>query len=137
LLIAPNIIVLDRIRADFDGLKIFFKDPVLPDNVYEGRNWRDNFQITLPIQDDVNITRKTGNIFLTNIHWVYAGSDAEPSFDDDDLMDYFLGKRPAEKTTDSRVDLGNIVREIDELVVLNDEAHHIHDSRLVSGYDVL
>jgi type III restriction enzyme len=30
LLIAPNIIVLDRLRADFDGLRIFFNDPVLP-----------------------------------------------------------------------------------------------------------
>ncbi|HDH01272.1 MAG TPA: type III restriction endonuclease subunit R, partial [Nitrospirae bacterium] len=40
LVIAPNIIVLDRIRADFDGLRIFFTDPVLPDNGYEGQNWR-------------------------------------------------------------------------------------------------
>jgi len=32
LVIAPNIIVLDRLRADFDGLKIFFEDPILPDN---------------------------------------------------------------------------------------------------------
>jgi type III restriction enzyme len=130
LVIAPNIIVLDRIRADFDGLRIFFEDPVLPDNGYEGKNWRDDFQLTLHIQDDVNITRKFGNIFLTNIHRVYAGNDVEPSFEDDDLMDYFLGKRPTGKTTDSKVDLGNIVREIDELVVLNDEAHHIHDNRL-------
>ncbi|MCB0126369.1 MAG: hypothetical protein KDE58_29125, partial [Caldilineaceae bacterium] len=30
----------------------------------------------------------------------------------------------------SKVDLGMIVRDIDELMVLNDEAHHIHDSRL-------
>lgn len=130
LLITPNIIVLDRIRADFDGLRIFFDDPVLPDNGYDGRNWRDDFQLTLHIQDDVNITRKTGNIFLTNIHRVYAGNDVEPSFDDDDLTDYFLGKRPTGKTTDSKVDLGDIVREIDELVVLNDEAHHVHDSGL-------
>lgn len=130
LVIAPNIIVLDRIRADFDGLRIFFEDPVLPDNGYEGQNWRDDFQLTLHIQDDVNITRKCGNIFLTNIHRVYAGNDVKPSFEDDDLMDYFLGPRPTGKTTDSKVDLGNIVREIDELVVLNDEAHHIHDNRL-------
>ena len=39
----------------------------------------------------------------------------------------FLGKRPSGATTDSKVDLGMIVRDIDELVVLNDEAHHIHD----------
>ena len=45
-------------------------------------------------------------------------------------MDYFLGKRPVGKTTDSKVDLGIIVREIDELVVINDEAHHIHDPRM-------
>jgi len=34
------------------------------------------------------------------------------------------------KTNESKVDLGVIVREIDELIVINDEAHHIHDSRL-------
>ncbi|MBL7186060.1 MAG: DEAD/DEAH box helicase family protein [Phycisphaerae bacterium] len=130
LVIAPNIIVLDRLRRDFDGLRIFFEDPVLPDNGFEGRNWRDDFQLTLHIQDEVNITRKTGNIFLTNIHRVYSGNDIVPSADDEDTMDYFLGKRPTGATTDSKVDLGDIVRDIDELVVLNDEAHHIHDPRM-------
>jgi type III restriction enzyme len=130
LLITPNIIVLDRIRSDFDGLRIFFEDPVLPDNGYEGRNWRDDFQLTLHIQDNVNVTRKTGNIFLTNIHRVYSGNDVEPSADDEDTMDYFLGRHPTGATTDSKVDLGDIVRDIDELVVLNDEAHHIHDPKM-------
>ncbi len=130
LIIAPNIIVLDRIRKDFDGLVIFFNDPILPDNGFEGKNWRDDFQLTLHIQDEVNVTRKFGNIFLTNIHRVYASENIDPSFEDEDMMDYFLGKRPSGQTTDSKVDLGNIVREIDELVVLNDEAHHIHDNRL-------
>jgi type III restriction enzyme len=130
LMIAPNIIVLDRLRADFDGLRIFWKDPLLPDNGYAGQNWQDDFQMTLHIQDEVSIVRKTGNLFLTNIHRVYSGNDSEPRFDDDNLEDYFLGKRPAGKTTDSKVDLGVIVREIDELVVINDEAHHIHDPRL-------
>lgn len=130
LLIAPNIIVLDRLRTDFDGLKIFFQDPLLPDNGYEGQNWQDDFQMTLHIQDDVSIVRKTGNLFLTNIHRVYAGNDIDPSFDDDNLEDYFLGTRPTGKTNESKIDLGVIVREINELVVINDEAHHIHDSRL-------
>nr|WP_294507031.1 DEAD/DEAH box helicase family protein [uncultured Rhodopila sp.] len=55
LMIAPNIIVLDRLRADFDGLRIFFNDPVLPDNGHAGRNCREDFQIALHIQDDVRI----------------------------------------------------------------------------------
>ncbi len=130
LVIAPNIIVLDRIYKDFDGLRIFYEDPVLPDNGVDGRNWRDDFQLTLHVQDDVRVTRPVGNIFLTNIHRVYSGEDIPASPDDEDTMDYFLGKRPTGATTDSKVDLGMIVRDIQELAVLNDEAHHIHDSKL-------
>jgi len=131
LVITPNIIVLDRIRKDFDGLRIFLKDdPVLPENGMDGRNWRDDFQLTLHIQDEVRVTQKTGNIFLTNIHRVYAGNDIPATADDEDTMDYFLGKRPTGATTDQKVDLGMIVREIDELMVLNDEAHHIHDPEM-------
>ena len=131
LFIAPNIIVLDRLRADFDGLKIFFDDPVLPNNGHHGNNWRDDFQLTLHIQDDVRVTRPTGNIFLTNIHRVFLGDVTEPSLEDDDLRNYFLsdvfGEKPSGKTTDSKTDLGEIVRDIDELAVFNDEAHHIHN----------
>ena len=130
LVIAPNIIVLDRIYHDFQGLRVFFEDPVLPDNGFEGRNWCDDFQLTLHLQDEVRVTRPTGNIFLTNIHRVYSADQTPPSPDDDNSMDYFLGRRPTGATTDSKVDLGIIVRDIDELMVLNDEAHHIHDSKL-------
>lgn len=130
LIIAPNIIVLDRIYKDFQGLQIFFEDPVLPDNGFEGRNWRDDFQLTLHKQDEVRVTQPIGNIFLTNIHRVYLGDDVPPSPDDDNSMNYYFGKHPTGATTDSSVDLGMIVRDVDELMVLNDEAHHIHDKSL-------
>jgi type III restriction enzyme len=133
LVIAPNIIVLDRLRADFDGLRIFFNDPVLPANGHDCRNWCDDFQVTLHIQDDVRAVRETGNIFLTNIHRVFLGDVAEPSLEDDDLRDYFLdpfGAKPSGKTTDSKTDLGEIVREVEELAVFNDEAHHIHNPKM-------
>lgn len=130
LVIAPNIIVLDRLYKDFKGLDIFYSDPVLPDNGIGGRNWRDDFQLTLHIQDNVRIISPTGNIFLTNIHRVYSGEDVSSSPEDDNTMDYFLGKKPTGETTDSKVDLGEIVRDISELVIINDEAHHIHDKKL-------
>ena len=129
LVIAPNIIVLDRIYRDFQGLRIFFADPVVPENGFDGRNWQDDFQLTLHLQDEVRVSQPVGNIFLTNIHRVYSGDEIPPSPDDENTMDYFLGKRPTGGTTDSKVDLGMIVRDIDELMVLNDEAHHIHDSK--------
>jgi type III restriction enzyme len=133
LLIAPNIIVLDRLRADFDGLRIFFNDPILPDNGHEGHNWRDDLQLTLHIQDDVRVVRDTGNLFLTNIHRVFLGDVRDPSLEDDDLRDYFLapfGPKPVGKTTDTHTDLGEIVREVEELAVFNDEAHHIHNPKM-------
>lgn len=126
LLIAPNIIVLDRLRTDFDGGRIFFEDPLLPDNGHEGRHWQDDFQMSVHIQDEIGLVTPRGNLFLTNIHRVYESSTV-PDFGDADATDYFLGKRPVGKTNDSQVDLALIVREVPDLVVLNDEAHHLHD----------
>ena len=133
LVIAPNIIILDRLRADFDGLRIFFTDPVLPANGHDGRNWRDDFQLTLHIQDEVRTVRETGNIFLTNIHRVFLGDVADLSLDDEDLRDYFLdpfGPKPMGRTTDNKTDLGEIIRDVEELAVFNDEAHHIHNPKM-------
>jgi type III restriction enzyme len=133
LVIAPNIIVLDRLRTDFDGNRIFFNDPIRPDNGFEGQNWQDDFHLAVHLQDEVRALRDTGNLFLTNIHRVYLRDAADPSLEDDDLRDYFLepfGSKPAGKTTDSKVDLGEIVRDVDELAIFNDEAHHIHDPKM-------
>jgi type III restriction enzyme len=125
LIITPNVIVFERIKSDFEGSKIFFSDPVLPENGYQGQNWKDDFQITLHLQDDLKSISDTGNIFLTNIHRVFEGEVKDPGPDDEDSSAYFLGHRPVTKTNDSTVDLGMIVRDIDELVIINDEAHHI------------
>ncbi len=127
LLITPNVIVFERIKNDFEGNKIFFLDPVLPDNGYMGQNWQDDFQITLHLQDDLKNVSDTGNIFLTNIHRVFESDIKEYSTEDEDSSEYFLGDRPVAKTNDSKIDLGMIVRDIDELIVINDEAHHIHE----------
>jgi len=129
LLITPNVIVFERIRSDFAGLKIFFSDPVLPENGYHGQNWQDDFQITLHLQDDLRSVSDTGNIFLTNIHRVFESDVKDASPEDEDTSGYFLGDKPVTKTNDSTVDLGMIVRDINELIVLNDEAHHLHDDK--------
>jgi type III restriction enzyme len=129
LLIAPNIIVLDRLRVDFDGGRIFRQDPLLPPDGWEGQNWDSDFQITVHIQDEIGFVPPQGNLFLTNVQRVYDNTST-PSFEDEDTTDYFLGKKPVTKTTDSTVDLGVIIRDVPDLVVLNDEAHHIHDKSL-------
>lgn len=127
LLIAPNVIVFERIKSDFEGNRIFFLDPVLPDNGYMGQNWQDDFQITLHLQDDLKNVSDTGNIFLTNIHRVFESDVRGYSSEDEDSTEYFLGSKPATKANEGTVDLGMVVRDIDELIVINDEAHHIHE----------
>ena len=130
LLIAPNIIVLDRLYRDFADLRIFHEDSVLPHNGYEGRDWQNNFQMRLHKQDEVRSHSETGNLFLTNIHRVYLRDNTPPSADDENTRDYFLGKSSSGALTDDKIDLGETVRELDELLVINDEAHHIHDKQM-------
>jgi type III restriction enzyme len=116
LVITPNIIVLDRIKSDFDELKIFFEDPILPNNGYCSKNWKIDFNLTVHIQDNVNVVNKVGNIFLTNIHQVYDNKNFS-AIDDENTTDYFLGEKAVRNTLDSAVDLDVIVRNIDELMI--------------------
>jgi len=128
LVIAPNIIVLNRIRKDFDGLKFFFEDPFIPENGWADKDWRNDFQLTLHIQDELKPITDSGNIFLTNIHRVFLNEEKEQS-----MEELFLGTKPkADADTSKGLDLGKVLRsdKIKDLVILNDEAHHIHDQTL-------
>ncbi|MFW6272560.1 MAG: DEAD/DEAH box helicase family protein, partial [bacterium] len=128
LVIAPNIIVLNRIRKDFEGFKMFFEEPFLPDDGFYDKNWRTDFQLNLHIQDELKPISDNGNIFLTNIHRVFLQEDEEPT-----VEELFLGQKPKSDADTSRgMDLGKILRsdKIENLIVFNDEAHHIHDPSL-------
>ena len=74
LVIAPNIIVLNRLLKDFAGLKMFFEEPFIPDNGLDNKDWLNDFQLTLHIQDELKPITENGNIFLTNIHRVFFNS---------------------------------------------------------------
>lgn len=131
LILAPNIIVLDRLKIDFEHLNIFNWDPAIPDNGFENKNWKSDFNLDVHIQSNAKIKKKNGNIFLTNIDRIYPlRSNQKPKFDDDDKKDYFLGKAAIKEITSDKVDLNKTIDQLDELVIMNDEAHHIHSSKL-------
>lgn len=128
LVIAPNIIVLNRLLKDFDGLKMFFEEPFIPDNGFDDKDWKNDFQLTLHVQDELKPITQSGNIFLTNIHRVFFNEAPEESFETT-----FLGIKPKPDADISKgLDLGKVLRsdKIRDLVILNDEAHHIHDKSL-------
>jgi len=133
LFIAPNIIVLNRLKKDFEGLRIFKQDPLIPDNGFKDRNWQSDFQLTVHLQDELKAISPTGNIFLSNVHRIFLNEDKIPSFNDTNTTAYFLGEKPAPYADKSaKMDLAEILRsnKLKDLVVLNDEAHHIHDEKL-------
>ncbi len=128
LVIAPNIIVLNRLKKDFEGLKMFVEEPFIPENGNDDKDWKNDFQVTLHLQDDLKQITENGNIFLTNIHRVFFNEEPEQSFETT-----FLGVKPKpDADTSKGLDLGKVLRsdKIKDLVILNDEAHHIHDSSL-------
>ena len=67
------------------------------------------------------------NIFLTNIQRFVTRAK---KVDENSSVDYFLGDKPVTKTTDNKILVRDIVNNIDDIIVFNDEAHHIHDKTL-------
>jgi len=124
LLLAPNTIVLDRLKVDIEGLRVFNEDPVLPPNSYAGRSW--NFYPKVHIQDNIGTLSKSGNIFLTNIQRFVTRREKV----DENQMKYFLGNEPVTKTTNNKILVRDVVNNIEDIVVFNDEAHHIHEKKL-------
>ncbi len=119
-LIAPNLIVFDRLREDFTGASIFYKDPVLPSE-FEG-----DFNLEIVEQTAAGGGSYTGTLYLTNIHQLYERektrvntTTAAPSWAGPDVKKnqvFKIGER-----------LRSRITEHPGIMVLNDEAHHLHD----------
>jgi type III restriction enzyme len=120
LLIAPNVIVFERLRTDFEGGRIFRGDPVIPPELQIF--WQD-FQYYM--RGEGERASSLGALYLTNVQQFYerqSNGDDEP----EELTAVLGSKPPAQTTTiedfDKRIiDRGGCV------AVLNDEAHHTHD----------
>ena len=122
LLIAPNTIVLDRLKTDFSGLNIFQNDPIIPEPGFEDLDW--DFNLKVHIQDDISTLSNSGNIFLTNIQ---RFSNRPVRKEDFDLKDKFLGQISDKNVSDNKFKVKNIINNLDDLLILNDEAHHIYE----------
>ncbi len=122
LLIAPNTIVLDRLKTDFCDLKIFNNDPVIPYSGFEGRSW--NFNCKVHIQDEIRHISDEGNIFLTNVQRFANRASINSEYD---LKNKFLGAEPVKGRNDNKLKIKDIVKNIEDLLILNDEAHHVYE----------
>ena len=131
LIIAPYVIVLERLQKDFDNNSIFNLDPLIPENDFDGIRWKDFFQIQIHIQDKIKTFNDKGNIFLTNVQRIYSSRDLEKIKKDfDNEKKEILGLEGVAPLKKGYVDVRKIIKKCDDLIIMNDEAHHIHDKDL-------
>lgn len=121
LLIAPNVIVFERLKEDFGDGAIFLRDPMIPPE------WRDDFDFHVILQDELTPQTSRGVLYLTNIHRLYEA----PAPDTQNPVAALVGPS-VKKDVDgaSREELFERIASHERILVVNDEAHHVHDDRL-------
>ena len=116
-------------KKDLEELKMLFKEPFIPMDGFKDRDWYLDFQFTYHFQDELKTLAEHGNVFLTNVHRIFLNDDKK---EEDDATQWLGIKPKPDADTSKGLDLGKILRggTIKDLVILNDEAHHIHDPSL-------
>jgi len=123
-IIAPNLTVYERLKNDFENCAIFYADPLIPEE------WRPDFQMQVVLQDEPGGATTTGAIYLTNIHRLYPSRDKQGEEPDDAVSAIFGPKVVRGRALDTGEDLRRRITAHPRLIVLNDEAHHLHDPDL-------
>lgn len=122
LIVAPNVIVYERLREDFDSARIFHGLPIVPPE------WKDDFMAMQTfMRGDSRDPAAAGNLFLTNIQQIYEENGAPQA--PINPIAALLGNAPKASQNSSQSMLDRIKR-LKNLMVLNDEAHHVHDEDL-------
>jgi len=120
LIVAPNVIVFERLRTDFEGGRIFRGDPVIPPElqIY----WND-FQCYM--RGEGERASSLGALYLTNVQQFYERQSN--GGDEPEELTAVLGKKPPAKTSTIEDFSQRIVDRGGPIAVVNDEAHHTHD----------
>ena len=123
LLIAPNIIVFERLRGDFAGGSIFQNDPIIP------KEFQNEWDMRFYMRGDAEQASSKGALYLTNIQQLYE-RDSRKKDDEPAIMTTMLGATPPANLSDDVDFRQRIIERADSpLLVLNDEAHHTHDPK--------
>ena len=129
LIVAPNIIVYQRLEKDFASNRIFYALPLIPPE------WRSTWNQKVILRGESTEPDPSDNLFLTNIHQLYESR--EQDWTPQNAIEALLGRKPVKDLTASQRSMLDRVKELQNLVVLNDEAHHVHDEELVWSQSLL
>jgi type III restriction enzyme len=126
LVVAPNIIVFERLKTDFGDAATFRRDPLMPPE------WSYDFDLTVLLQDDPAPVTARGVLYLTNVHRLYEPPTTRgKNKSAPNPVEAMLGPRVnRDVETSSAEELFDRIADRRRLMVLNDEAHHVHDEKL-------
>jgi type III restriction enzyme len=129
LIVAPNVIVYQRLEKDFASNRIFYELPLVPPE------WG-RFTPKVILRGEATEPDPSGNLFLTNIHQLYESRDQ--AWTPQNAVEALLGKKPAQDlATSGQRSMLERVKSLKDLLVLNDEAHHVHDEDLAWSQSLL
>ncbi len=120
-LIAPNVIVYERLREDFAAGAVFHNLPLIPPE------WKNQFGLQVILRGDARDPGPEGSFFLTNIQQIYENEGPAPG--PINPVAALLGKAP-KPNLDTATPMLERIKRLPNLMVLNDEAHHVHDEDL-------
>lgn len=122
LIVGPNVIVYQRLEKEFANARIFYDLPLVPPE------WG-KFTPKVILRGEATEPDASGNLFLTNVHQIHESRDQ--AWTPQNAIDAILGKKPAQDLTASNQrSMLERVKSLKDLLVLNDEAHHVHDEDL-------
>jgi type III restriction enzyme len=122
LILAPNVIVYQRLEKDFASNRIFHELPLIPPE------WRGEWSLKVILRGESTEPEPSGNLFLTNIQQVYESREAE--WTPANAVDALLGRKPIKDQTSQERSMLERIKGLPNLVAMNDEAHHVHDEEL-------
>lgn len=121
LILAPNVIVFERLKEDFGNGSIFLKDPLIPEP------FKDLFQLQYIMRGDNPSSIKENSLILLNIDQIRDVKDK-----DEEVMfgRGYLAPKPSQDIKISDETYFKAIKKLNSLMIINDEAHHVHDPEL-------
>jgi len=119
LILAPNVIVFERLRTDFADRRIFRNDPVIPPELE--MFW----DFDCYMRGDGERAASEGALYLSNVQQFYehgTSGDDEPS-----AMAGVMGSKLPAKKLEVEDFSERLTARAENCLVINDEAHHTHE----------
>ena len=125
LVLAPNVVVYERLFQDFGGGRIFAEDPVIPPE------WSRDWQMEVVTRDAPrDSVQQTGALFVTNIQQMYSATRNRRRPGEPRQLRDLIGEPVVESDVSAGLKIRQALGARSDLLILNDEGHHIHDSEL-------